>query len=155
MKILQAPARTPPISFQKLNSKNAKRTTGKPCRFVWLQATDRWWHFVSHPAPLSLLLAVDLLVLTRLQLWPERTSTPSSLRQPNFHGKIFSSLLAPMSLKPRRYHIGESMLPSLNSFMRFIGAEEKLRDHGFTTKVCPIPLDQSPTNLHCHSLEQL
>ncbi|KAF7784177.1 hypothetical protein Agabi119p4_342 [Agaricus bisporus var. burnettii] len=34
-----------------------------------------------------------------------------------------------------RYHIGESMLPSLNSFMRFIGAEEKLRDHGFTTKL--------------------
>ncbi|KAF5352704.1 hypothetical protein D9756_005858 [Leucocoprinus leucothites] len=33
-----------------------------------------------------------------------------------------------------RYHIGESMLPSLNAFMRFIGAEEKLRNHGFALK---------------------
>ncbi|KAJ3572209.1 hypothetical protein NP233_g3234 [Leucocoprinus birnbaumii] len=33
-----------------------------------------------------------------------------------------------------RYHIGESMLPSLNAFMRFIGAEEKLRSHGFAVK---------------------
>jgi hypothetical protein len=27
------------------------------------------------------------------------------------------------------------MLPSLSSFMRFIGAEEKLRSHGFAIKV--------------------
>lgn len=33
-----------------------------------------------------------------------------------------------------RYHIGESMLPSLTSFMRFIGMEEKLRRHGFCVK---------------------
>ncbi|KAJ7908723.1 putative halogenase [Mycena leptocephala] len=34
-----------------------------------------------------------------------------------------------------RYHIGESMLPSCRTFMRFIGAEEKAPSHGFTVKV--------------------
>ncbi|KAJ7488299.1 putative halogenase [Mycena latifolia] len=34
-----------------------------------------------------------------------------------------------------RYHIGESMLPSCRPFMRFIGAEQKVVDFGFTVKV--------------------
>ncbi|KAJ7220920.1 putative halogenase, partial [Mycena pura] len=34
-----------------------------------------------------------------------------------------------------RYHIGESLLPSCRSFLRFIGAEEKVVNHGFTVKV--------------------
>ncbi|KAJ7796256.1 putative halogenase [Mycena olivaceomarginata] len=34
-----------------------------------------------------------------------------------------------------RYHIGESMLPSCRPFLRFIGAEEKIVNHGFTVKV--------------------
>jgi hypothetical protein len=34
-----------------------------------------------------------------------------------------------------RYHIGESMLPSSRSFLRFIGAEEKVKEFGFTVKV--------------------
>lgn len=34
-----------------------------------------------------------------------------------------------------RYHIGESMLPSIRPFLRFIGAEQKIIDHGFQTKV--------------------
>ncbi|KAJ6449346.1 putative halogenase [Mycena sanguinolenta] len=34
-----------------------------------------------------------------------------------------------------RYHIGESMLPSCRTFLRFIGAEEKVASHGFTVKV--------------------
>ena len=34
-----------------------------------------------------------------------------------------------------RCHIGESMLPSLTSFMQFIGMEKKLREHGFCVKV--------------------
>ncbi|KAF5320184.1 hypothetical protein D9611_010302 [Ephemerocybe angulata] len=38
-----------------------------------------------------------------------------------------------------RYHIGESMLPSLTSFMKFIGMEEKLREHGFCVKVFVYP----------------
>ncbi|KAF7331262.1 hypothetical protein MKEN_00003300 [Mycena kentingensis (nom. inval.)] len=34
-----------------------------------------------------------------------------------------------------RYHIGESMLPSCRPFLRFIGAEEKVVNHGFAVKV--------------------
>ncbi|TFK18107.1 FAD/NAD(P)-binding domain-containing protein [Coprinopsis marcescibilis] len=33
-----------------------------------------------------------------------------------------------------RYHIGESMLPSLKLFLRFIGAEDKVKKHGFCVK---------------------
>lgn len=33
------------------------------------------------------------------------------------------------------YHIGESMLPSINHFYEYIGAEEKLRGFGFAKKV--------------------
>ncbi|KAJ7830713.1 putative halogenase [Mycena olivaceomarginata] len=34
-----------------------------------------------------------------------------------------------------RYHIGESMLPSCRPFLRFIGAEQKVKDYGFSVKV--------------------
>ncbi|KAJ7508837.1 putative halogenase [Mycena galericulata] len=34
-----------------------------------------------------------------------------------------------------RYHIGESMLPSCRPFLRFIGAEDKVVNHGFAVKV--------------------
>ncbi|KAF8191953.1 putative halogenase [Mycena galopus ATCC 62051] len=34
-----------------------------------------------------------------------------------------------------RYHIGESMLPSCRPFMRFVGVEQKVVDHGFRVKV--------------------
>ncbi|KAF5319307.1 hypothetical protein D9619_008582 [Psilocybe cf. subviscida] len=34
-----------------------------------------------------------------------------------------------------RYHIGESMLPSINAFYAYIGAEEKLRTHGAAVKL--------------------
>ncbi|KAF8163918.1 putative halogenase [Mycena galopus ATCC 62051] len=37
-----------------------------------------------------------------------------------------------------RYHIGESMLPSCRLFLRFIGAEEKVKDHGFCLKATHI-----------------
>lgn len=33
-----------------------------------------------------------------------------------------------------RYHIGESMLPSLKLFLRYIDAEEKVKSHGFCVK---------------------
>ena len=35
-----------------------------------------------------------------------------------------------------RYHVGESLIPSIRHYMRFIGAEEKLANHGFVRKVC-------------------
>ncbi|KAJ7745978.1 putative halogenase [Mycena olivaceomarginata] len=34
-----------------------------------------------------------------------------------------------------RYHIGESMLPSARSFLKFIDAEDKVKNFGFTLKV--------------------
>jgi hypothetical protein len=34
-----------------------------------------------------------------------------------------------------RYHVGESLIPSIRHYMRFIGAEEKLANHGFVRKV--------------------
>ncbi|KAG7090997.1 hypothetical protein E1B28_010064 [Marasmius oreades] len=33
-----------------------------------------------------------------------------------------------------RYHIGESLLPSVRNYLRYIGAEKKVVDHGFTRK---------------------
>ncbi|KAJ7898527.1 putative halogenase [Mycena olivaceomarginata] len=33
-----------------------------------------------------------------------------------------------------RYHIGESLLPSCRPFLRFIGAEDKIKNHGFAEK---------------------
>ncbi|ESK93690.1 radh flavin-dependent halogenase [Moniliophthora roreri MCA 2997] len=33
-----------------------------------------------------------------------------------------------------RYHIGESLLPSVRNFLRFVGAEGKVAKHGFTRK---------------------
>lgn len=35
----------------------------------------------------------------------------------------------------RRYHIGESLLPSVRHYLRFIDAEEKVAQHGFARKV--------------------
>jgi flavin-dependent dehydrogenase len=34
-----------------------------------------------------------------------------------------------------RYHIGESMLPSVRPFLEFIGAEQSVINYGFTVKV--------------------
>lgn len=36
--------------------------------------------------------------------------------------------------RPNRYHIGESMLPSMRYFLRFIDLETKFDNHGFTKK---------------------
>ncbi|KAF8202554.1 hypothetical protein BJ912DRAFT_920902 [Pholiota molesta] len=52
----------------------------------------------------------------------------SFLGKPCVHFAIFFPLTGP------RYHIGESMLPSIRPFMRFIDAEEKVSSHGFTFK---------------------
>lgn len=37
--------------------------------------------------------------------------------------------------KHPRYHIGESMLPSMRHFLRFIDCDEKFNAHGFIKKV--------------------
>ncbi|KAJ7874822.1 FAD binding domain-containing protein [Mycena olivaceomarginata] len=38
------------------------------------------------------------------------------------------------SAKFPRYHVGESLIPSVRHYMRFIGADEKLASHGFVNK---------------------
>jgi hypothetical protein len=35
-----------------------------------------------------------------------------------------------------RYHVGESLVTSVRPYMRLIGAEEKIVNHGFVRKVC-------------------
>lgn len=35
-----------------------------------------------------------------------------------------------------RYHIGESMLPSIRHYLRFIDLDKEFDDYGFTKKVC-------------------
>ncbi|KAI0790174.1 hypothetical protein BC629DRAFT_1440019 [Irpex lacteus] len=45
----------------------------------------------------------------------------------------FSVVLLEASRFPR-YHIGESLLPSIRAFLQFIDAEETIRAHGFTVK---------------------
>lgn len=38
-----------------------------------------------------------------------------------------------------RYHIGESLIPSVRHYLRFIDAEDKLSEYGFTRKVATVP----------------
>ena len=35
-----------------------------------------------------------------------------------------------------RYHIGESLIPSVRHYLKFIDAEEKVANYGFKIKVC-------------------
>jgi hypothetical protein len=35
----------------------------------------------------------------------------------------------------RRYHVGESLIPSVRRFLRFIDADDKVTQHGFVVKV--------------------
>lgn len=44
-----------------------------------------------------------------------------------------------MRLTYNRYHIGESLIPSVRHYLRFIGAEDKLANHGFVPKVGGYP----------------
>lgn len=40
-----------------------------------------------------------------------------------------------LSLSSHSYHIGESLLPSVRNYLRFVGAEKKVAEYGFTRKV--------------------
>ena len=51
---------------------------------------------------------------------------------------VSSSLILLLS-----YHIGESLLPSVRPYFKFIDAESKLANYGFTRKVLPIWLHHS------------
>lgn len=45
-----------------------------------------------------------------------------------------------------RYHIGESLIPSVRHYLRFIGAEDKIKAHGFIRKVSS-PIIHAPIML--------
>lgn len=49
----------------------------------------------------------------------------------------------PHIIKPirNRYHIGESLLPSIRPYLNFIGAEELVASQGYTYKVCYFIID--------------
>ncbi|KAJ7062686.1 putative halogenase [Mycena amicta] len=60
---------------------------------------------------------------------PAESACASALAREGFSVTVLEKDVFP------RYHIGESMLPSCRPFLRFIGAEEKVVNHGFTVKV--------------------
>lgn len=48
---------------------------------------------------------------------------------------IFSPPYPHLLIKDARYHVGESLLPSMKYFLDFIDLEKKFNDHGFLHKV--------------------
>ena len=57
-------------------------------------------------------------------------------KHPNSLGRVTSiSESACLYTLSRRYHIGESLIPSVRHYLRFIDADEKVASYGFTTKV--------------------
>lgn len=68
--------------------------------------------------------------------WLARVSMSSSSRHQNSLGHIVSLFeLTRLYTLLRRYHIGESLIPSVRHYLRFIDAEEKVANYGFAMKV--------------------
>ncbi|RDX55249.1 FAD/NAD(P)-binding domain-containing protein [Lentinus brumalis] len=59
---------------------------------------------------------------------PGGSYTASALAREGFDVVLFEAAQFP------RYHIGESLLPSVRHFLRFIDAEDKIASHGFVRK---------------------
>ncbi|KAK7045666.1 hypothetical protein VNI00_007499 [Paramarasmius palmivorus] len=68
---------------------------------------------------------VDVLVVGG---GPAGSYAASALAREGISVALFESSKFP------RYHIGESLIPSVRHYLRFIGAEEKVADYGFTRK---------------------
>lgn len=73
----------------------------------------------------------------------EKASVSSCSRWPSFRGMCPCYLLTFFTMGGKfidscRYHIGESLIPSARHFLRFIGAEEKVAEHGFAMKASRI-----------------
>lgn len=54
---------------------------------------------------------------------------------PRFATIFFTKVRHHVQNRITRYHIGESLLPSIRTFLQFIDAEETIVSHGFTVKV--------------------
>ncbi|KAJ3014847.1 hypothetical protein NUW54_g1197 [Trametes sanguinea] len=59
---------------------------------------------------------------------PGGSYTAATLAREGFDVVLFEAAKFP------RYHIGESLIPSVRHFLRFIGAEDKIIQHGFARK---------------------
>jgi len=86
----------------------------------------------------SSLLAVAPLEVMLLLVLQEKGLMSLYLRLQSFHGMLLLHTpfdKSSFSLTFRRYHVGESLIPSVRHYLRFIGAEEKLANYGFVHKV--------------------
>lgn len=61
---------------------------------------------------------------------PGGSFAAASLAREGFEVTLFEADKFP------RYHIGESLLPSVRPLLQFVGAEKKVMEHGFAPKVC-------------------
>jgi len=60
---------------------------------------------------------------------PGGSFAAASLAREGFEVTLFEADKFP------RYHIGESLLPSIRPLLQFVGAEKKIMEHGFAPKV--------------------
>jgi len=80
---------------------------------------------------------VGLLAHMQRQPWPEKAYKSLYWSPQNFQGRhrslqnTFSHFIQLFS----RYHVGESLIPSARHYLRFIDAEKKMMNCGFTRKV--------------------
>ena len=79
---------------------------------------------------------VDQQVAMQPPRWLARASTLSFSKHQSSLGRVaFPLELTGLYTPPGRYHIGESLIPSVKHYLRFIGAEDKVANHGFVVKV--------------------
>lgn len=77
------------------------------------------------------------VVLLEATAFPRLVSFVFALPRDRNHSMLYS-----------RYHIGESLLPSVRHHLRFIGAEEKVASFGFLKKVSPFPMPPETADRH-------
>ena len=115
---MPSPASTsiPPVSTQSRTQENLELSE--------FSMPKSWWSEVVHQA----------VILP--PPWLVKASTSSSSNFQSFLGRVicplqFTRLYTPFC----RYHIGESLIPSVRHYLKFIGAEEKVANYGFKIKV--------------------
>ncbi|KAK0454781.1 hypothetical protein EV421DRAFT_1896692 [Armillaria borealis] len=69
-----------------------------------------------------------MLTSSLLEADPEAVTLLPALAREGLEVAVFEASKFP------RYHIGESLIPSVRHYLRFIGAEDKLANHGFVRK---------------------
>jgi hypothetical protein len=85
--------------------------------------------------PKFLLSAVDQLGPTPPRPLREKVSRSLFWKHRNSQGSKTILPTKSIRLTCNRYHIGESLIPSVRHYLRFIGAEDKLTSYGFVRKV--------------------